>query len=166
MPAAMLAILAPYQAGAWLSSRWHTRGQPRAHEIADGVWLGRIPLRRELDESGIVSVVDLTAEFPFPRGEVIYRGVPMLDLLAPAPDQLHAAAAAIRQLEEARPTLVFCALGFSRSAAAVAAWLIESGKAASADQAVEVIRSRRPYIVLPASYCAALNQLVVARADP
>jgi len=43
---------------------------------------------------------------------------------------------------------VFCALGYSRSAAAVAAWLIASGETPSFDQAVEFIRARRPSIVL------------------
>jgi protein-tyrosine phosphatase/membrane-associated phospholipid phosphatase len=148
MPPAVIGLLAPYLAGAWLNSRWHTRGQAPAQEIAGGVWLGRIPRRAELAASGMVSVVDLTAELPFAAEGIVYRGVPMLDLLTPAAEQLEAAAKAIEELANARPTLVFCALGYSRSAAAVAAWLIASGRAPSIGQAVELIRARRPSIVL------------------
>jgi protein-tyrosine phosphatase len=144
-----LALLAPYLAGAWLSSRWHTRGRPVAHEIAAGVWLGRLPRPAERDALGIASVVDLTAELPFdPRG-VVYRGVPMLDLVAPTPTQLALAVKAIEELSARRPTLVCCALGYSRSALAVAAWLVGTGQAPDSLAAVEQIRRRRPWIVLP-----------------
>jgi protein-tyrosine phosphatase/membrane-associated phospholipid phosphatase len=149
MTPAVIGLLAPYLIGAWLNSRWHTRGQAPAQEITAGVWLGRIPRRAELAASGIVSVVDLTAEFPFAAEGIVYRGIPMLDLLTPAAEQLEAAAKAIEELSAARPTLVFCALGYSRSAAAVAAWLMASGKAPSVGQAVVLIRARRPAIVLP-----------------
>lgn len=157
MPAAAIGVFAPYLAGAWLNSRWHTRGQAQAQEIADGVWLGRFPRRAELAAAGFGSVVDVTAELSFPRGPLVYRGVPMLDLLAPSADRLEAAAEATGELDTARPTLVCCALGYSRSAAAVAAWLVASGRAASVGQAVEWIRARRPSIVLPPHYRAALE---------
>jgi protein-tyrosine phosphatase len=141
-------MLAPYLAGAWLNSRWHTRSQEPKQEIAGGVWLGRIPTRAELQASGIASVVDLAPEFSFSEPDVVYRSVPMLDLLTPSADQLAAAVNAIEELDSARPTLVFCALGYSRSARAVAAWLVASHRAQSFDDAVEYIRERRPYIVL------------------
>jgi protein-tyrosine phosphatase len=102
-------------------------------------------------------VVDLTAELPFTGVAAAYRGIPMLDLLTPGLDQLEAAAKAIADLDAARPTLVCCALGYSRSAAAVAAWLMASGKAASAGEVVELIRARRPSIVLPPTYRALLE---------
>jgi len=165
MSPAMIGLLAPYLAGAWLSSRWHTRRHARAHEIADAVWLGRIPRRADIKASGFVSVVDLTAEFPFPREGVFYRGIPLLDLLAPSLNQLEAAAQAIADLAAARPTLVCCALGYSRSAAAVAAWLIASGKASSSAQAIELIRARRPSIVLPRPHRAMLECWVGTRVN-
>jgi protein-tyrosine phosphatase len=157
MPPVVVSVLAPYLAGAWLNSRWHTRRQAPSQEIAAGVWLGRIPRRAELENSGILSVVDLTAELPFTGKGIRYRGVPMLDLLTPALEQLEAAAEAIGDLDTARPTLVCCALGYSRSATAVAAWLIASGKASSVGHAVELIRARRPSIVVRPPYRALLE---------
>jgi protein-tyrosine phosphatase len=158
MPSVALALLAPYLAGAWVSSRWHTRRLPPAQKIAHGVWLGRIPRRAERDRLGIVSIVDLTAELPVDPSGVVYRGVPMLDLLAPNVEQIEAAVEAIGALESQRPTLVHCALGFSRSAAAVAAWLFAAGEAESIDGAIAMIRARRPSIVLNPQYLRALAQ--------
>jgi len=119
---AMQWLLAPYTAAAWLNSRWWTRHDSRAVEIVDGVWLGRLPAARDLSAFG--SVVDLTAELPIPRTNAVeYRNVPMLDLIVPARAQLDRAIAAIDSFADHRPTLVCCALGYSRSPAAVAAWL-------------------------------------------
>jgi protein-tyrosine phosphatase len=164
MPRAAIAILAPYLAGTWLNMRLRTMGQPAAQAIADGVWLGRMPRPEELRTAGMASLVDLTAEWPCADPGVEYRGIPMIDLLAPGAEQLDAAVDAIESLRGARPTWVCCALGYSRSAAAMAAWLIASGKADSADQAIAFVRARRPYIILRPGFRAAIEQWAAARA--
>jgi protein-tyrosine phosphatase len=158
-------VLAPYLAGAWINSRWQTRGQARENEIANGVWLGRIPRRVDLPRSNFRSVVELTAELPFASEGIVYRSIPMLDLLTPTRAQLEEAAETIQLLSRSRPTLVCCALGYSRSAAAVAAWLISTGQVKSAGQTVETIRARRPSIVLPPAYRAALEDFAATRND-
>jgi hypothetical protein len=163
MPAAVVLVLAPYLLVAWLSSRWQTRRQATAQKIADGVWLGRIPRRAERDALGIVSVVDLTAEFPIDTRDVVYHGVPMLDLLAPNVEQIDAAVRAIGELESRRPTLVCCALGYSRSAAGLAAWLVAARKAESIDGAIELIRARRPSIVLRTRFRSVLAEWAAMR---
>ena len=163
LPPAVIVVLGPYLAGAWLSSRWFTRREPRAVEIADGVWLGRMPRRAERAGLGIRSLVDVTAEMPCASGGIEYRGIPMLDLLTPTAAQLDAAVRAIRELEAARPTLVCCALGYSRSAAAVAAWLVAEGKEPGADAAIERIRARRPAIVISEACRAQLERRTPVR---
>ena len=159
----MIVLLAPYLIGAWLNSRLQTRGEIPAQEIADGVWLGRMPRRAERDSLGVASLVDLTAELPVDTEGVVYRGIPMLDLLVPTGDQLEAAANAIQDLEGNRPTLVCCALGYSRSASAVAAWLVASGRAASVDESIDRITARRPQIVIRASVRRRLEDWVQTR---
>ncbi|MFY1080010.1 hypothetical protein ACNF5D_28615, partial [Escherichia coli] len=72
-----------------------------------------------------------------------YASVPMLDLVVPAPEQLREAAEAIERLHAHGPLLVCCALGYSRSAASVATWLLRSGRAADADAAVAIVRAAR-----------------------
>jgi protein-tyrosine phosphatase len=155
---AMTLLLAPYIAAKWMHLRWWTRGQPLAQEIADGVWLGRFPHRRERDALRIASMVSLAAELPADTSGVEARSVPMLDLLVPTLEQLKAAAAAIDDLEASRPTLVFCALGYSRSAVSVAAWLVARHIAASADAAIAMIQSRRPAVVFTARHRERLQQ--------
>jgi len=163
MPAAMVALLAPYLVTARLIGLWWTRHVSLADEIVPGVWLGRLPRRRERVTLGIASMVDVTAEFPANKASVVYRGVPMLDLLAPGSEQLTAAVKAIQELEMARPTLVCCALGYSRSASAVAAWLVASGKAASVEQAIEQIRRRRPRIAIRPALREAVEEWAKSR---
>jgi rhodanese-related sulfurtransferase/membrane-associated phospholipid phosphatase len=144
MPAAMIALLAPYI----VVARLNVRRAPLADEIVPGVWLGRFPRRRERDAMGICSMVDVTAEFPADTTGVVYRGVPMLDLLVPDDDRLEAAVGAIDELQTNRPTLVCCALGYSRGASATAAWLVATARATSVDEAIEQIRLRRPRIAV------------------
>jgi protein-tyrosine phosphatase len=84
----------------------------------------------------------------------------MLDLVTPAPAQLRDAAAAIEAARGAGPVLVCCALGFSRSAATIATWLVATRRAATVDEAVELVRRARPRIVLDAAACAAIAAAV------
>jgi protein-tyrosine phosphatase len=87
----------------------------------------------------------------------------MLDLVVPVPKQLARAAAEIEQARSAGRVLVCCALGYSRSAAAVATWLLMSGRAVSVDAAIAEIRRARPRIALDAGARAAIVQ--AARRD-
>ena len=148
MPSSAVWLLGPYLAGAWVNSRWWTRSRPTPDEVADGVWLGRIPTRAERNAIGARSLVDLTAELPADMDGVVYRSVPMLDLVVPSERQLDAAVEAVESLREHRPTLVFCALGYSRSAMVVAAWLLATGRAGSVEEATAIIRGARPPVVL------------------
>jgi protein-tyrosine phosphatase len=163
LPASSLILFAPYWFSTWLNSRRHTRREPPAQEIADGIWLGRSPLRAERDGLGICSVVDVTAELPIDKRGIDYRGVPMLDLLAPTTEQIEAAVQCITELRQQRPTLVCCALGYSRSAAAVIAWLLAAGKAESIDAAISLTRTRRPSIIITGRHRLALQQWAAER---
>jgi protein-tyrosine phosphatase len=93
-------------------------------------------------------MVDLSAELPADTAGIVYRSVPILDLVAPTVEQLDAGAEAIEELKAYRPTLVCCALGYSRSAATMTAWLMASGKTATVSEAIALISGRRPRIIL------------------
>lgn len=88
-----------------------------------------------------------------------YQSLPSLDLIAPSRQTLQQAAAAIEHLRQHGPVLVCCALGYSRSASAVAAWLIVSGRCSDASQAEMLIRKARPRVVLHSAHRHALQQL-------
>ncbi|ROM47980.1 serine/threonine protein phosphatase [Pseudomonas poae] len=154
-------LYAPYLAGAWINSRLWTRKHPQPDLIVDNVWLGRIPTTQEQDS--FKSIVDLCAELPInPQGRA-YRSIPVLDLIAPTPAECRQAADAIEQLRLNGPLLVCCALGYSRSATAVAAWLLHSGRAATLDEALAIIRTARADVVLHPAHLEALEGLSHAR---
>ncbi|WP_284365324.1 dual specificity protein phosphatase family protein, partial [Pseudomonas putida] len=88
-----------------------------------------------------------------------YQCFPTLDLIAPDVALLQQAANAIERLRAQGPLLVCCALGYSRSASAVAAWLLLSGRCSDAQQAEALIRKARPGIVLHPAHRLALQQL-------
>jgi len=150
-------LFAPYLLGAWINSRLWTRRAPQPVQVADGVWLGRIPRRGE--RAGFAAVVDVCAELSLADAREGDAVRPMLDLVAPTPQQLGAAAEAIAQRQGRGEVLVCCALGYSRSAAAVAAWLLRSGRAMSVDEAVTIVRRARPAVVLREPHLRALQAL-------
>ena len=152
-------LLAPYLAGAWLNSRWWTRGHPKPVAVRDDVWIGRMPSSRDLRDSRFTGVVDLAAELASARGSHDLAVVPVLDLTTPAPQALADAAAAIERLRARGPVLVCCALGYSRSACAVAAWLLATGRAATVDAALAMLRAARAQVVLGAPHVAALRAI-------
>jgi protein-tyrosine phosphatase/membrane-associated phospholipid phosphatase len=157
-------LLAPYLIAAWLNSRLWTSRHPLPDQIADNVWLGRIPTSSELKGSPFSAVLDLCAELSLDGSSVAYRLIPVLDLTAPTAAQCLEAAQAIESLRQQGPLLVCCALGYSRSATAVAAWLLHSGRAASVDEAIMQIQKARPHIVLQLAHRQSLEQLsTVAR---
>jgi protein-tyrosine phosphatase len=90
----------------------------------------------------------MCAELPGGATAGVWESVPMLDLVIPQPMQLRAAAASVERGRSAGPVLVCCALGYTRSAAAVATWLITSGAAKSPSEAIDTIRRVRPRIVI------------------
>lgn len=151
---AMRCLVAPYRIGAWINSRGWTRGQLGAVHVADGVWLGRLPSRRI--DPACASAVNVAAELDSPAA-VPTLHVPALDLVVPDARWLRRAAAAIeRQRRRHGTVLVYCALGYSRSAAAVATWLLVSDRASSVEHAVATVRARRERIVFRQAHLAAI----------
>ncbi|SFL30031.1 phosphatase PAP2/dual specificity phosphatase family protein [Lysobacter sp. cf310] len=150
-------LYAPYLWAAWINSRWWTRRAPQPVEVADGVWLGRMPGRDEA--ARYAAAVDVCAELSAPSTLRLAAVRPMLDLVAPEPQALRAAAQDIEAARAAGAVLVCCALGYSRSAATVAAWLLISGRADTVETAVAQVRAARPAVVLGEAHLRALEQV-------
>lgn len=159
-------LLAPYILGAWTNSRLWTLRHPEPDHIADNVWLGRLPTREQFAAGRFAALVDLTAELPAPAIAGNYVSAPCLDLVAASPQALRAAARAIESQRRHGPVLVACALGCSRSAAAVAAWLRHSGLHSSLAEAIEQVRRQRPSIVLGPQWRKALLALEPSPEEP
>ncbi|HSD36187.1 MAG TPA: phosphatase PAP2/dual specificity phosphatase family protein [Rhodocyclaceae bacterium] len=141
-------LFAPYLLAARINVWWWTRGLPQRVLVTEGVSLGRMPLSaRELEGGRFDSVLTLSAELSCPAGNVVQEALPMLDLLPPRVDQLERAADKLEALRQQGSVLVCCALGFSRSAAVIAAWLVRYRHMLVAE-AVNCVQQRRPQVVL------------------
>jgi hypothetical protein len=153
-------LLAPYRLGAWINSRIWSRKQAAPNQIVDRVWLGRIPTEAELSQDGFDAILDLTAEFNTPHSVTERYSIPMLDLTVPDAQTLRSAA---RMLESAHQSgariLVCCALGYSRSALTVAAWLLLSGRVESVNKAIMTIKARRPQAIFNETHSQVLKSL-------
>lgn len=155
-----LGLFAPYVLAAWINSRWWTRRAPQPVLVTDDVWLGRLPTNAHA--SAAVAWLDMCAELPVAAGAKPYRNFPVLDLSVPSTSLCRAAGQALEELRQQGPVLVFCALGYSRSATAVAAWLLLTKRCATPVEALEYLRQARPGVVLTAAHLAVLQPLCKA----
>jgi protein-tyrosine phosphatase len=118
-----------------------------------------MPARQALHNGPFKAVVDLCAELPLDARGYPYRSIALLDLCPPSAEDCLRAAKAIEALRGHGPLLVCCALGYSRSAAAVAAWLLLSGRATSVEQAIARVSAARPRVVLHPAHRQALEAM-------
>lgn len=123
-------------------------------EIAPGVYLGRRLTATEAEQTvrdlGIRGVVDLAAEYgeaPVFR-ETEYLSLPVLDAMPPQVEQLKRGMAWIDRVRSNGPVYLHCALGHGRAATTAAAYLVHSGLAKDAGQAIRAVRAARPGVKL------------------
>ena len=156
-------VLAPCLLGQYLSLLYY-RSQCRSWDkVTPQIWIGGILGCRSANKalrSGIVAVLDLSAEFseakPFRKTN--YRNIPVLDLTAPTQAQLMEISNFIGNHSRNGAVYVHCKIGYSRSAAAVAAYLIMSGKVKTAEEAFAMIRRVRPSVVIRPEVRFALSE--------
>ena len=143
------------------------RRQCRAwDEVTPKVWIGRTLNHREAREAvqqGVTAVLDLTAEFTeaAPFIGMRYLNIPILDLTAPTQAQLLKMAGFITEQSRAGVVYVHCKVGYSRSAAAVGAWLLADGHARTAEEAVARLRQVRPTIIVRPEIVDSLRQFAM-----
>ncbi len=106
-------------------------------------------------------MLDLTAEFSEARPfrAIIYKNIPVLDLTAPSLGHLKEMGLFISEYSRNGIVYVHCKIGYSRSAAAVGAYLIMSGRASNIDEVVAIIRGARPSIIIRSEIMSALQDL-------
>ncbi|MCA1658555.1 MAG: dual specificity protein phosphatase family protein, partial [Verrucomicrobiaceae bacterium] len=130
--------------------------------VTPRVWIGSTLTHGEANAAvrlGVTAVLDLTAEFSAPRPfrELRYRNIQILDLTAPRLDQLQEMVEFIEQESERGIVFIHCKIGFSRTGAAAGAYLLYSGKAKTAAEAVELLRRARPTLIVRPEIVAALS---------
>jgi protein-tyrosine phosphatase len=155
--------LGPVLFGQEISRRYYRRQSHAWDELTPQVWIGGVLNPDEaisLLKEGVTAVLDLTAEFsePAPLRSVTYLNIPILDLTAPNVDQLTEMASFIERESATGIVYVHCKIGYSRTAAAVAAYLLRSHLAKSAPEALDLVRRARPSVVVRAEGLTALQQ--------
>ena len=163
--------LAPVRLGQWFSWRYYRRRSARCDRITPRVWIGPHPDDSDADRligDGVSAVLDMTVEFSAPDRlcrETVYRNVPVLDLTAPTPAQMREIAAFIDGEARRGTVFVHCKAGYSRSAAAVGAWLIASGQAGDAGEAIRHLKRSRTAMIVRPEVVRALDDFAAALAS-
>jgi protein-tyrosine phosphatase len=153
MPLNSRLLLAPLIIGQRASLLYYRRQCEAWDEVTPHVWIGRQLSNREAADAArqsVSAVLDLTTEFTEagPFLSLTYLNVPILDLTGPTQEQLKRCVAFISDHAEDGVVYVHCKIGYSRSAAVVAAYLISSGIASSADEAIAQLKRARSSIVI------------------
>ncbi|WLS90391.1 phosphatase PAP2/dual specificity phosphatase family protein [Gilliamella apicola] len=155
-PFAITILYLPYFAIMWLNSRlWTLKNKP-ADFIMDNVYLGRIASHNTLQTKRIVSIVDFCAELPIGQFNGYYSLIPVLDMTPLSIKQCQLAAETIDQFQKQGSVLVCCALGYSRSATAVIAWLLLTKRAANVEDAITKVKTARYSVVISSKQKALL----------
>lgn len=149
-------LFAPYLLFAWLNSRFWTKKHAEDSKIIHieniTIYLGRIPNTNQTES--YQALFDCCAELPL-NNEIAYQQYLSLDLIPLQANQLEQAVTQFDMLwdllnihQPEQKLLIFCALGYSRSSAILAAWLLKKNVAKTAHDAVSMIQTSRPWIVL------------------
>lgn len=165
-------VLAPCLVGQYLSLLYYRSRCRSWDKVTPQIWIGAKLGCRSANKalcSGVVSVLDLTAEFSEakPFRKINYRNIPVMDLTAPTQEQLVEMSKFIGNHSGNGAVYVHCKIGYSRSAAAVAAYLIMGGKVKTAEEAFAIIRRVRPSVVIRPEVRSALSEFQQrARSSP
>jgi len=163
LPLSTRFVLAPCLIGQYLSLLYYRSQCRSCDKVTPEIWIGGKLGSRAAKKalfSGVVSVLDLSAEFSEakPFRKINYRNIPILDLTAPTQSQLVEMSEFIGSHARNGAVYVHCKIGYSRTASAVAAYLMISGKVKNAEEAFAMIRRVRPSVVIRPEVLSALSQ--------
>ena len=160
----MQLVLLPFLLYLW--SVWYAlrlvKREPALNQLTDKVYIGRRLLSHEFPDK-IDHVVDLTCEFSEPKAlrSCSYYSYPILDGFAPSADKLRQWVGEVAML----PGTVFihCAEGHGRTGLFAAALLLTTGHSKTPDEALQLIRSKRPRVRLGGHQQSVLNGMHKAK---
>lgn len=132
----------------WINSRLWTFKKQTINHICDNIYLGRIPSSKILKQNRFISVVDLCAELPIGEFSGNYSLIPVLDMTPLTIKECQKAASIIEQYHQQGKVLIYCALGYSRSATAIIAWLLWTQRAFDVNEAINTVKTARHTIVI------------------
>lgn len=165
MTTAAWILFLPYIAFAFLNSRIWTKKHPEDSLILEihnhQMYLGRLPNAQHAEQYALL--FDCCAELPLSKSSLQnqisvkhYATYLSLDLIPLQANQLQLAVEQLDQLyqqfgilgTQQLNLLIYCALGYSRSSAVLAAWLIKNQYCHNANESLLLIQKARPWVVL------------------
>ena len=135
-------LLWPYRLGARVSAWFYNRKLDDFTMITPTIALGGIRAPQAKTWSG---VLDLTTEFTA-NSHPNYLSLPVLDMTVPPHAVVKSALEWLAQQPKDALICVHCALGLSRSATIVAAWMVYTKQAPNAREAFIQLRQLRPVV--------------------
>lgn len=143
-----------------------TENAPPWAEVIPNLLLGRKLTTQEANQLPVTRVLDLTSEFNECRSlrNREYFCVPMLDGLTPSLAQLDQAVSWLRSSVKQGQTYVHCALGHSRSATVVVAYLLLEQQVNSLNNAITLVQSVRPGVRLSRAQRKTITRLLQKQA--
>ncbi|OCG03265.1 phosphatase PAP2/dual specificity phosphatase family protein [Gilliamella sp. wkB112] len=138
----------PYFIIMWINSRLWTYKCQAINHIYENIYLGRIPSTNVLTHNKFITVIDLCAELPIGKFDGNYVLVPILDMTPLTSHDCSKVATIIEHYQSKGKLLVDCALGYSRSATAIIAWLLWTNQVNNVDDAINMVKQSRQHIVI------------------
>ncbi|MEM7314051.1 MAG: dual specificity protein phosphatase family protein [Planctomycetota bacterium] len=135
-----------YMWAAWYAMRF-VKTEAAYDQLTEDIYIGRRLLAHEFPDF-VDHVIDLTCEFtePKPLRETTYHSFQILDGYVPDTAQLKEWLSDAANLKGV--IYIHCAEGHGRTGLFAAALLVQLGKFASADEALEYVKSKRPLVRL------------------
>lgn len=151
-------LFLPYIIIAIINSKAWTRKNNHYDAILPDLYVGSIP-RKSTDLAQFASLVDCCAEIPF-NGNQIKHYFPnyLLDMTPLSASECETSADIIHQALSEGQTLVYCALGYSRSVTSILAYLMKYQNY-SVEDAIEQVKKARTDIVIKAQQIQILKDI-------
>ena len=167
LPLSTRVLFALGLAGQWVSLFHYRRQGNLWDRVTPVIWIGAKLGDRQAQEAvrqGVTAVLDLTSEFSENKTflGLAYKNLPVLDLTEMTTLQLREAVRFIAEHSARGAVYIHCKAGYSRTAAAVGAFLIASGQAKNIDESLKLMRRARPAIVFRPEVRVALEKFLHA----
>lgn len=146
LPPWSLLLLGPYHAALRpkLLVQRSRSDEPLWNEVAEKWFLGAWPAKPDDLPPSAHAVLDVTAELPRTHANLAYACIRVWDTHAPSVSDLTRAVDWARTQHAKGGVYIHCAHGHGRSAAMLAACLLDAGAASSVDGAVALMQRARP----------------------
>lgn len=134
----------PYRIGMRSVRKLFFDTSEKHQRVTDQIYLGGFPMSKKTD---CIAIFDLCSEYQRAnKNAKFYQNFPLIDLASPTLEELRSAVQKLDEMVEDNHTIyIHCALGLSRSAIVVLAWLLFKNKAQDPQNAIAILERKEYY---------------------